>query len=339
MQKVLIGLSGGIDSSYSAYLLQKEGYLVEGVYMILHDRGTPNYHEENINRVKKVSEYLGIKYHILDLKDKFNELVFEPFIETYKNGKTPNPCAICNRHIKFGAMYEFAKSLGIDKLATGHYVKSDGEFLYQAVDKSKDQSYFLFNIDKSILKHTIFPLGEFLKEDVKKRAMEISVLKEIAVKKESNDICFVDSDYTDILREYVNPDSEGEVVKEGKVVGTHKGYMHYTIGKRRGFKYELAQTPHYVTKIIPEKNQIEVGEYEELKVEKVLVKELNMFTDKKEFRAEVKIRYRSPKVNALVKIDDGIATIILDEPVYGVAPAQAAVFYDGEKLLGGGWII
>ncbi len=337
MQKVLIGLSGGIDSSYSAFLLQKQGYLVEGVYMILHDRGT--YHSENIERIEEVANYLNIKYHILNLKDEFNKKVFNNFIQTYKDGKTPNPCIVCNRHIKFGAMFEFAKSLGIHKLATGHYVRSDGEFLYQAKDKTKDQSYFLFNIDKNILKHTIFPLGELLKEDVKKNAMQIEVLREIANKKESNDICFVDSDYSTILREFINPDIDGEVIKNSEVVGTHKGYMHYTIGKRKGFRYDLAQTPHYVTKIIADKNQIEVGEYEELRVEKILAKELNMFIDKLEFKAEVKIRYRSPKVGALVKINGEIAEIFLDEPVYGVAPSQAIVFYENEKLLGGGLII
>ncbi len=338
MKKVLLGLSGGIDSSYSAYLLQQQGFEVEGVYMILHDRGA-NYHEDNIARVEKISKYLNIKYHILDLKDKFSKFVFNPFIQIYIDGKTPNPCAICNRHIKFGAMYEFGKSLGIDKLATGHYLKNDGKFLYQAKDKSKDQSYFLFNIDKNILKNLIFPLGNLLKEKVKAKAKEIEVLKDIAVSKESNDICFVDGAYTDILSEFTNPNQSGEVIKDGKVVGVHKGYMHYTIGKRRGFTYEAGQTPHYVTKIIADKNQIEIGEYENLKVTKILAKDLNMFIDELEFKASVKIRYRSKKIECNVKIIDRIAHIELNEPVYGIAPSQAAVFYDDEKLLGGGWII
>jgi len=339
MQKVLIGMSGGIDSSYSAILLKEQGYEVEGVYLTLHNKKNENYHRENIDRGERVSKYLGIKYHVLDLKDEFESRVYNPFIQSYIKGETPNPCAICNRFIKFGAMLDFAKQNGIDKLATGHYVKTDGEFLYEAVDKSKDQTYFLFNIKSEVLPHILFPLASYLKSDVKKEALNFEVIKDLAEQKqESNDICFVEGNYTDIIKEVKNPNRDGDVIKNGEVVGKHKGYMHYTIGKRKGFTVKGALEPHYVTKIDAESNKIEVGSREDLKTDRVIAKDLNLFTNEKIFDAEVKVRYRTTKVPCSVKIENSIAYIELKESVYGVAKGQAAVLYQGEKLLGGGWI-
>jgi len=336
-ERVLIGLSGGVDSSYSAYLLKNMGYQVEGLYLKLH--GRDDYFKENIERVKKVSKFLDIPLHILDLQDKFFQKVYKPFVDTYINGETPNPCVICNREIKFGEMFKFAQKIGADFLATGHYLQHDGKFLLEASDKSKDQSYFLFNIDKEIIPKLLFPLGTYQKSEVKEMASKIPELLEIASQKESSDICFVDNQYTDILKKYTDINLEGDVLNlSGEVIGKHKGHMHYTIGKRRGFTLKVSHEPHYVVDIIPDKNQIVVGTRDELKQWRVTLKNLNMFIDEKEFEATVKLRYRSKALNCKVVIDGNRAEVELQEPIFGLAKGQAGVFYRDGKVLGGGWI-
>lgn len=338
-QKVLIGLSGGVDSSVSAYLLQEAGYEVEGVYMILHKK--EGYHESNIEKVEKVGSFLGIKTHILDLSQSFDKAVFQPFIASYKAGLTPNPCALCNRNIKFGEMVAFADRIGADKIATGHYVKTDGQYIYEASSAHKDQSYFLFNIEPHVLQRAIFPLGDWNKEDVKAFAAKFPQIAELATQKESSEICFVEDTYIDILRQYVDVDQPGDVLDtEGRVVGRHEGYMKYTIGKRRGFTVSGAQVPHYVQQIIPQTNQIVVGVHDALATTRMNLAQLNMFTTEKALKCRVKIRYRATAVGCELQIhDDGHAVVVFDEPVYGVAKGQAAVFYDEGRLLGGGWIV
>lgn len=330
-------MSGGVDSTVTAILLQREGYEVEGVYMKLHEK--EGYHEANFSRVERVGDYLGIKMHFLDLGAEFKQEVYDYFVESYKEGLTPNPCVMCNRTIKFGKMIEFADSVGADFLATGHYVKCDGEYIYMAEDKSKDQSYFLCEVKKEVLPRLLFPLGEWIKDDVKAFAEEIEVLQDIATQKESSEICFVENDYTEILEKHMDIDLEGETVDtEGNVVGTHKGYMHYTIGKRRGFFVNGAHDPHFVVAIKPEDNQIVVGTQEKLEESAFDVKQINLFDDLTDFRCEVKVRYRTTAVPAHVVIKDDSATIKLDQPVFGLARGQIAAFYDEERLLGGGVI-
>ena len=336
-KKILVGMSGGVDSTISTLMLLEEGYEVEGLYMKLHSK--PGYHEIHQARAQKAADKIGVKLHVLDLQEKFNKNVFEPFINTYAEGKTPNPCALCNRTMKFGEMINFADEIGADYLATGHYIKTDGEYFYQAEDDTKDQSYFLFYVKKEILPRLKFPLGSRKKVDIKKMAASIEGLESFSSQAESSEICFVETTYTDVLKKHVQVDNLGEVLDtEGNVVGEHKGYMHYTIGKRKGFSVRGAHDPHFVLSINPEKNQIVVGKKEDLACYSVVLDNLNMFHEIKEFDTTVKLRYRTTAVACHVKIDENKAYVTLKDGVFGVAVGQAAVFYDADKLVGGGWI-
>jgi len=336
-EKILVGMSGGVDSTVAAVLLQEAGYEVVGVYMKLHHK--PGYHEENYAKAKTVGEYLGITVHFHDLSDAFEKEVYNYFVQSYKVGLTPNPCVMCNRTIKFGKMVEFADSLNIDKVATGHYCKCDGQFIYMAKDQNKDQSYFLCEVDKNVLPRLVFPLGDWVKEDVKAYAEKINVLESFATQKESTEICFVENSYDEILAKHMDIDIPGETLNsEGKVVGTHKGYMHYTIGKRRGFFVNGAHDPHFVLAIDPEKNEIIVGTKEKLEENAFSVKQINMFQDLSEFHCSVKVRYRTTAIKCHVKKEGDRAVVVLEEPVFGLAQGQIAAFYNEDKLLGGGVI-
>ena len=338
-QKVMVGMSGGIDSSVTAYMLQKDGFQVEGVYLKLHNR-TDGYHEKNLAYIEDVANFLNIKYHVLDLADKFTTEIYDYFIDSYLQGTTPNPCVKCNKQIKFGAMLKFAQDHDANFLATGHYAKTDGEFFYEADDKTKDQSYFLSQVDKEALKYMMFPLSTYKKEDIVKFGADLDVAyKKITEKSESQEICFVETVYTDVVKRHANIDQEGDVLDEnGNIVGKHKGFAHYTIGKRRGFTVKGAQVPHFVTKLNPKDNTIVVGEKEALEVNEVVGNNLNMFIDDKEFSCNVKLRYRSVSTPCKVKIENQKAYITLEEPAFGVAAGQLAVFYDGQKVIGSAWI-
>ncbi len=338
-KKVLVGMSGGIDSSVVAILLQKAGYEVEGVYMKLHEK--PNYHEENFSKVEQVASSLGIKAHFLDLSKEFKKDVYDYFVSSYKEGLTPNPCIMCNKNIKFGKMFEFAKSRGADMVATGHYVQCDGKSISEGVDKSKDQSYFLAQIDRNVLPNVIFPLGGWIKEDVKEFAKNYDFLSRIASSNESLEICFVEDTYLEVLAKHMNVDKPGETIDtSGNVLGTHKGYMHYTIGKRRGFFVNGAHDPHFVLEIKPESNQIVVGKKEELEVKKIEIKDISLIADVEDnFECNVKVRYRTNATPAIVSMQGSNATIVFKESVFGVARGQVAALYDDEKLLGGGIIV
>ncbi len=336
-KKVLVGMSGGVDSTVTSILLQKEGYEVEGVYMKLHQK--PGYHEENFAKAQRVGEYLGVMVHFLDLSEEFDKQVYNYFVDSYKDGLTPNPCVMCNRTIKFGKMVEFADSIGADYVATGHYIKCDGEFIYTAEDPNKDQSYFLCEVKKEVLPRLLFPLGTWVKDDVKAYAANIEVLKDFATQRESSEICFVENTYDEVLAKHMDIDMPGETIDtEGNVVGTHKGYMHYTVGKRRGFFVNGAHDPHFVLDIKPETNQIVVGTKEKLEENEFEVKQINLFKDLKEFDCTVKVRYRTSAVPCHVVINDGRAKVVLEEPVFGLAKGQIAAFYEDDKLIGGGVI-
>ena len=336
--KILVALSGGIDSTAVAYMLKEKGHECEAVYMKLHD--SPSYHEANIKRVKEICKLLDINYRILDLTKDFKKAVYEPFIQSYRNGETPNPCVLCNRYIKFGVLAEYAKENGFDKLATGHYASICGDFICEAKDKSKDQSYFLADIKKEFIPLLLFPLSDTTKEQIKEYISNIPQIKSYKKQKESQEICFVDSTYIETLNEHISTDKKGNVLdKDGNIIGEHRGYMHYTIGQRKGFNVFVAHEPHYVISTNPQKNEITVGKKEELYEKDFLVKDINMFIDDKTFECSVKIRYRSPKMPCSVRIlKDKRTQVILKEPLLSIAKGQLAAFYDGEKLIGGGWI-
>lgn len=336
--KIMVAMSGGVDSTMTAKMLKDAGHDIVGCYMKLHDK--PGYHEENTRKVNKVADYLGIKVHILDLRDKFNEMVYTPFVNSYKAGLTPNPCALCNRFIKFGALLDFAKQNGCDKLATGHYVRIVNNLITTAVDLSKDQSYFIAQIPRNVLKDMIFPLGDKLKSDIKQAAKAVPVLEEFGTQAESSEICFVDTTYIDVLKKHYDTHLPGEVVNEnGEIIGKHQGYMHYTIGKRRGFEVKGAHEPHFVLDINASKNQIVVGSKEQLKRDKIELQSVNLYIDENEFDAEVKIRYRSNPLPAHISITKDGAKIELKEPAYGVARGQLCVAYKGEQVIASGFIV
>ncbi|HFQ60666.1 MAG TPA: tRNA 2-thiouridine(34) synthase MnmA, partial [Epsilonproteobacteria bacterium] len=290
-------------------------------------------------KAQRVADYLGIKVHFHDLSNAFKEEVYDYFVESYKAGLTPNPCVMCNRTIKFGKMVEFADEVGAQYVATGHYIKCDGEFIYAAEDANKDQSYFLCEVKKEVLPRLIFPLGTWVKPDVKAYAANIEVLQDFATQAESSEICFVENTYDEVLAKHMDINVPGETVDtEGNVVGTHKGYMHYTIGKRRGFTVDGAHDPHFVLDIKPDSNQIVVGTKEKLEENAFEVKKINLFKALSEFDCHVKVRYRTTAVPCHVKIEGERAKVTLQEPVFGLAHGQIAAFYEGDKLLGGGVI-
>ena len=353
--KILVAMSGGVDSTVTAYTLLQQGHEVEGCYMKLH--GKPNYHEANIAKVEKAAQFLGIKHHILDLQDDFKERVYMPFVASYKAGKTPNPCAWCNRFIKLGKLLEFAKSLNCEKLATGHYARVENGLLKTAFDETKDQSYFLASADKSALSYLIFPLVEKKKEAVKAFAASIKELESFATQKESAEICFVENTYIEVLQQFMPTNVKGSVLdSSGKIIGKHDGYMHYTIGKRRGFEVRGAHEPHFVLKIKPQSNEIVVGLKDELKVSEFELEKINLLVDKTflrenkllqnslnaenfSFKCEVKIRYRSKSTACVVQVLPNLsAKITLLEPVYALASGQMAVFYDKDTVLASGFI-
>lgn len=338
--KVALLLSGGVDSSYSAYLLQQAGHEVLGIYLKLHD--DEHKHEQNIQNIQKVSRNLGISTHIFDARTSFKRRVYDYFVQSYKNGLTPNPCALCNPSVKFHFGLEQALNLGCEMLATGHYARIRDGKVQEAVDCSKDQSYFLFGLQESTIKYLIFPLGERKKSELKSEAFALLPwLGTLESYKDSQEICFVDKDYTDILRRHFDVDEAGIVKNSnGDEIGEHKGYMQYTIGKRKGFSVRGAHEAHYVLSINPRENSLIAGTKEELKRNVIKAEAFVLPQKFEEGEYSVKVRYRGAKIPAQVYVDErGYLIAMLAEPVYGVANGQALVVYDDDLVMGGGWIV
>lgn len=340
MKKVALLMSGGVDSSYSAYLL-KQNYIVQGFYLKLHNKEEK--HNFYIEKCKKVAKNLDIEFNIIDLQKEFNEIIYQYFVDSYKQAKTPNPCAMCNPNIKFGLGLEKALQFGCDYIASGHYARiknvNGTNYIQEAIDKTKDQSYFLFGVGKEAKDRLIFPLGDKLKQDIKIEAFAaMPWFGELEEYKDSQEICFVDKDYINTISKDVNVDQIGLIKdKNGNIVGEHKGYMHYTIGKRKGLNIKGSHTPSYVLDINANDNTVIIGDKEDLKKTKITAK-ITSLDNIQSGIYDIKIRYRSKSIKAQINIDDNIITATPLEDVYGVANGQALVIYKDDIVLGGGFI-
>lgn len=334
MKRVLIGMSGGVDSSVAAYLLKKEGYEVVGLTMSLF----PKENDTSIIDAKQVCQKLNIEHYIVDYTKEFSNKVIKNFIENYQNAKTPNPCIECNKYFKFGLMWQKAQELNCDYIATGHYAAIKDNKLCR-IDSPKDQSYFLYKIDKSILPHILFPLNKYInKDEIRKIAEEQNLC--VYNKKDSQDICFIENnDYSSFLEQNLdNLPSKGDFIYHGKVIGQHKGLIYYTIGQRKGLGISYLH-PLYVISLNKENNQVILGDEEELYTKIVNITDINILVDKLPSKAQAKIRYKSKLTSCNIEIiDNNNLRIIFDEPVKSVTPGQSLVLYDNDIVLGGGII-
>ena len=339
MKRVAVGMSGGVDSSVVAGLLKEQGYDVVGLTMKL----MPDSPESD--DAAKVAEVLGIEHHTVDFSEIFGEMVVDGFIDEYKRGRTPNPCIACNRFLKFGALMEHAVSLGADYVATGHYARieeQNGRFLLKKSHAKKDQSYVLYHLTQQQLRHILLPVSGMEKSEVRTHAERL--LLPVAQKSDSQDICFVpDGDYAGFIKRYTGLKFEpGCFIDEnGSVLGEHKGIIHYTIGQRKGLGVSFGE-PLYVTKIDAQNNTVTLGKGGGRYSAELYADDLNFIPfDRPDepFRAEVKIRYNDiPKAATVQMTDKNTAKVEFDEPRKAITAGQAAVFYDGDTVVGGGTI-
>ena len=347
-KSVLLGMSGGVDSSVSAVLLKEKGYEVVGTTLELFEGGNCA-NEDTFRDAKAICDALEIKHYGYDFKEEFKKHVITDFINCYANCKTPNPCIECNRYMKFGAMLKKAQELNCNYIATGHYAKTEYSEKYSrwVLKKSnagkKDQSYVLWNIPKEILEFIIFPLSDF---ENKEQIREIAKNKNLKVanKPDSEDICFIpDGNYKKFLEENSNiKPKQGNIVnKAGKVLGKHNGLYNYTIGQRKGLGISNP-VPLFVLGFNSEKNEVIVGEEHELYSKEVWIKNVNLLAIdeiKGKMEVEVKTRYSAKQAKAKISQDGEYVKIVFDEPQRAVTPGQSAVFYDGDIVVGGGKIL
>lgn len=356
--KVLVAMSGGIDSTVVALMLHKEGYEVIGITMKTWDyaasggssKETGCCNVDSFNDARKAAVENGFPHFILDIREEFGDFVIENFVEEYMSGRTPNPCVMCNTHIKWRALLKRADALGCDYIATGHYANihqhSNGRYyLSKGVDETKDQSYVLWGLEQDLLSRTLLPLGNYRKSEIRKMAEDFGY-PELAKKSESYEICFVpDNDYRGFLKRKVEGleqqvDGGLFVDKTGKILGKHKGYPFYTIGQRKGLV--AVGRPIYVTEIIPESNTVVLGDEDDLVKKDVIIAKLNWLKyDHVDDGTELitKIRYRdSGTPGKMYNEPDGSLRFEFYDSAKGIAPGQSAVFYEGNDVVGGGII-
>ncbi len=351
--RVVVAMSGGVDSSVVAGLLKREGYEVIGVTLQLYDHGAAISRTgaccagQDIHDARSVADRLGIPHYVLDYESRFRQSVIDEFAESYVRGETPIPCIRCNQRVKFRDLLETARDLGAEALATGHYVKrvlaQDGSAeLHRGRDPRRDQSYFLYTTTREQLDYLRFPLGDMEKPEVRRLAEEFGLI--VADKPDSQDICFVpNGDYASVVAK-LRPDAAepGEIVDvSGRVLGRHDGVIHFTVGQRKGIGIAAAE-PLYVVRLDAVKRQVVVGPRDALARRRVVLRELNWLAapvPAEGLDVTVKLRSAQPAVAARLFVrEKGAAELELYAAEYGVAPGQAGVIYDGDRLLGGGWI-
>ena len=338
-EKIVIGMSGGVDSSVAAMLLRDEGYDVLGVTLLLTPAGTP----DGARDAEKVAAYLGIEHRTVDLRETFREKVIDYFADEYLRGATPNPCVRCNAEIKFGAMLRYAESEGASCVATGHYARTqerNGRCCLLRSDSAKDQSYFLSMLRQEQLRAAMFPIAGMEKADLRALARENGL--PVAEKKDSQEVCFIpDNDYVSYICTYrgIEPQAGDFVDTDGNVLGRHKGIFCYTVGQRKGLG--AFGKPMFVTAIDPLNGRVILGENGQQYAAGLRASGMNWIafeTPPASFRCKVKIRFRAEPADATAEVAGDTVRVRFDEPQRSVTPGQTVVFYDGDLVLGGGRI-
>lgn len=355
-KKVVVGMSGGVDSSVAAYLLLEQGYEVIGVTMQIWQDETNEDIQDNggccglsaVDDARRVANSLAIPYYVMNFKKEFAKQVIDYFVDEYFAGRTPNPCIACNRYVKWESLLDRSLKLGADFIATGHYARiiqlENGRFALKcsATDK-KDQTYALYNLTQEQLKRTLMPVGEYTKEEIREIASKINL--RVANKKDSQEICFVeDNDYGRFIQEYTGKSFEpGNFVDlNGKIIGKHKGIIHYTVGQRKGLNLALGK-PAFVIAIHPEENEVVIGDNSDVFANEVIANRVNWMSIEhlnSSVRCSGKIRYNQQAAPCEVSlIDQDTIKVVFDEPQRAITPGQALVLYDGSIVMGGGTII
>ena len=354
-EKVVVGMSGGVESSVAAYLLKEQGYEVIGVTMQIWQDEEQELLEENggccglsaVDDARRVAQALDIPYYVMNFKQDFKEHVIDYFIDEYLDGRTPNPCIACNRYVKWESLLKRSLDIGADYIATGHYARieklSNGRYaLKRSATPEKDQTYALYNLTQNQLSKTLMPVGEYTKDEIREIAEKIHL--PVAHKPDSQDICFVDGSYGDFIEETTGQKIRpGNFVDmDGNILGTHKGIVCYTVGQRRGLGLSLKQ-PGYVVRIDKERNEVVIGSNEDLMTDTLYGDHVNLMSvssieDGMRFQAKVRYNHRGALCTVSMDGKDRIK-VLFDEPQRAVTPGQAVVFYDGDYVAGGATIL